>query len=74
MPSDSVYRELANILCCCLPGSACSSQVLIHGTPLLSSTGDEFTQLDKDPVYQKMSAQVLYQFYSSFDIMYSVME
>ena len=32
------------------------SQVLAHGTPLLSSTGDEFA-LENDPDYQKMSFQ-----------------
>ena len=31
-------------------------QVLAHGTPLLSSTGDEFA-LENDPDYQKMSFQ-----------------
>lgn len=35
-------------------------QVLQYGTPLLSSTGDEFSQLEEDPDYQKMSTQVLH--------------
>ena len=34
-------------------------QVLQYGTPLLSSTGEEFAQLDTDPDYQKMSFQVM---------------
>ena len=34
-------------------------QVLTHGTPLLSSTGDEFSQLENDLDYQRMSVQVL---------------
>lgn len=33
------------------------NQVLLYGTPLLSSTGDEFSQLEDDPEYQKMTYQ-----------------
>ena len=33
-------------------------KVLLYGTPLLSSTGDEFSQLEDDPEYQKMTYQV----------------
>ena len=32
-------------------------QVLTHGTPLLSSTGDEYQSLESDPEYQRMTAQ-----------------
>jgi TATA-binding protein-associated factor len=32
-------------------------QVLDHGVPLLSSTGDEFNKLEDDPDYQKMTQQ-----------------
>ena len=41
---------------------ACGVQVLQYGTPLLSSTGEEFAQLDADSVYQKMSFQVIQYF------------
>lgn len=33
-------------------------QVLLHGTPLLSSTGEEYQSYETDPEFQKMSAQV----------------
>ena len=33
-------------------------QVLTYGTPLLSSTVDEFQALENDPEYQKMTQQV----------------
>ena len=33
-------------------------QVLDHGTPLLSSTGDEFQGLESDPEFQRMTPQV----------------
>ena len=35
-----------------------TNQVLTYGTPLLSSTVDEFQALENDPEYQKMTQQV----------------
>ena len=35
-----------------------TNQVLAYGTPLLSSTVDEFQALENDPEYQKMTQQV----------------
>ena len=34
-----------------------SPQVLSYGTPLLSSTGEELSQLENDPDYQRMTPQ-----------------
>lgn len=42
-PSDSTLSHL---------------QVLLHGMPLLSSTGEEYQGLENDPDFQKMSMQV----------------
>lgn len=35
-----------------------TAQVLKHGTPLLSSTGDEYQALENDTEFQKMTPQV----------------
>lgn len=39
-------------------------QVLTYGTPLLSSTVDEFQALENDPEYQKMTQQVATHYYA----------
>ena len=46
-------------------------QVLTYGTPLLSSTVDEFQALENDPEYQKMTQQVhIIMHYTLYTYMY----
>lgn len=46
--------------------------MLKYGTPLLSSTGDEYNQLDNDPEYQKMTQKVRLDQYWSVQYQYSI--
>lgn len=49
---------MSSVTCACMYVHGVCMQVLVHGTPLLSSTGEEYQGYENDPEFQKMSTQV----------------